>query len=213
MNFHFTVDETHTNNANEYYRDAKRLQISSGVFSLVLLLAAVLMLVFLNHTPWIIGGAIVVLAIAVLYIGVTFQIKRQIKEPQELYDSSPLVPAMIAEVNERTMTLMALVDTRKNPSQGLPQRALTIRTVTAVSGAPRRVGAPVPAVAVGGAHKTRADYYDEVTPVPLSWSTRDASVIRKAEQAITGVEWNLLKANLDRVEEVRSTKRDLLIIS
>lgn len=212
MNFHFTVDETHTKSANEYYRDARRLQISSGVFSLVLLAIALLMMVFLNHTPWVVGGAIGVLAIAVLYIGVTFQIKRQIKEPQELYDSCPLAPAMIAEVNERTMTLMALVDTRQNLETGHPERALTIRTVTAISGAPRRVGAHVPAIAVGGAHKTRADHFDEVTPVPISWSTRDASVVRKAEQAIPGEEWNLLKANLDRVEEVRATKRDLLVL-
>nr|WP_120492810.1 DUF3239 domain-containing protein [Corynebacterium lactis] len=212
MSFHFPVDIPHTKANNEYYRDTRRLIVSSGVFSGLLVIGAVLMILFLDRTPWVIGGTVVMLAIAILYIAVTFQVRRSIKEPQELYDSSPLAPAAIAEVNERTMVLMTLVDVRKDTTVGKPAQALAIRTVTSISGVPRRVGARVPSIAVAGAHKTRTPLYDEVTPLPLAWSTRDKAVIGRASREIPQSDWALLEANLSRVDDVRATKRDLLLL-
>lgn len=210
MSFHFPVDIAHTKANNEYYRDARRLIVSSGIFSALLIIGAALMILFLDRTPLILGGAMVVLAIAILYIGVTFQVRRSIKPPQELYDSSPLVPAVVAEVNERTMVLMTLVDIRRDFTVGKPKRALALRTVTTVSGVPRRVGARIPAIAVAGAHKSGTEFYDEVTPVPIAWATRDKSVIAKASRQIAHDDWTLLESNIKRVDDVRATKRDLL---
>lgn len=210
MNFHFPVNREHTNANNEYYRDARRLLISSGIFSALLLVGAVLVLIVFDRTPFVIGSAVVLFALAALYVGVTFQVRRAIKDPQELYDESPLVPAMIARVDERTMVLMTLVDMRKNPSDGEPVPALATRTVTTISGVPRRVGAKVPAVAVAGTHKSRTEFYDEITPVPLAWSTPDKAVIAQAQRNIPVNDWNVLERNIDRVEEVHATKRNLL---
>lgn len=210
MSFHFPVNAEHTKENNEYYRDARRLLVSSGVFAALLFIGAVLMLVLLDRTGLTYIAAGFIAALGLLYTGVTFQVKRAVKDPQELYDESPLVPAMIAEVDERTMVLMTLVDTRRDTSVGKPSRALAVRTVTAISGVPRRVGAKVPAIAVAGAHKTKTNFYDEITPVPLAWSTPDKSVIAEAQRTIPVNEWNLLERNLKRVDEVRSTKHDLL---
>lgn len=210
MSFHFPVDIAHTKANNEHYRDARRLIVSSGIFSALLIIGAALMILFLDRTPLVLGGAMVVLAIAILYIGVTFQVRRSIKPPQELYDSSPLVPAVVAEVNERTMVLMTLVDIRRDLTVGKPKRALALRTVTTVSGVPRRVGARIPAIAVAGAHKSGTEFYDEVTPVPIAWATRDKSVIAKASRQIAHDDWTLLESNIKRVDDVRATKRDLL---
>lgn len=210
MNFHFPVDREHTNANNEYYRDTRRLLISSAIFSALLLVGAVLVLVIFDHTPFVIGSAIALFAFAALYVGVTFQVRHAIKDPQELYDESPLVPAMIARVDERTMVLMTLVDTRRNTSVGEPTYALATRTVTAISGVPRRVGAKVPAIAVAGTHKNRTEFYDEITPVPLAWSTPDKSIIAKAQRCIPVSDWNLLEQNIDRVEEIHATRHDLL---
>lgn len=210
MSFHFTVNDEHTKANNEYYRDARRLLISSAIFSALLFIGAVLMLVLLDRTTFTLIGAGLIVALGLLYTGVTFQVKRAIKDPQELYDESPLVPAMIAEVNERTMVLMTVVDTRMDTTAGEPVRALAVRTVTAISGVPRRVGAKVPAIAVAGAHKSKTNLYDEITPVPLAWSTPDKSVISEAQRTVPVNEWNLLERNLGRVDEVRNTKHDLL---
>ncbi|MCQ9129196.1 DUF3239 domain-containing protein, partial [Corynebacterium amycolatum] len=94
MNFHFPVNREHTNANNEYYRDARRLLISSGIFSALLLVGAVLVLIVFDRTPFVIGSAVMLFALAALYVGVTFQVRRAINDPQELYDESPLVPAM-----------------------------------------------------------------------------------------------------------------------
>ena len=105
---------------------------------------------------------------------------------------------------------MTLVDMRKNPSDGEPVPALATRTVTTISGVPRRVGAKVPAVSVAGTHKSRTEFYDEITPVPLAWSTPDKAVIAQAQRNIPVNDWNVLERNIDRVEEVHATKRNLL---
>lgn len=208
--FHFPVNVEHTKANNEYFRDTRRLLVSSAIFSALLLVGALAVFFLFERTALVLIASLILLALSALYIAVTFQVKRAIKDPQELYDESPLAPAMIAEVNERTMVLMTLVDMRKDTSVGEPARALAIRTVTAIAGVPRTVGAKVPAVAVAGTHKSGTDLYDEITPVPIAWSTSDKSVISQAQRTIPGHDWSLLEQNLGRVDDVRDTKHDLL---
>lgn len=212
MTFHFPIDSEHTKTNNEYYRDTRRLQIASGIFAALLIIGGILVLALSSRTVIMLVLGIGLILIGLLYVAVTFSVRKQIKPPQELYDSSPLVPAMIAKVDERTMVLMALVDTRKDASVGEPQPALALRTVTTISGVPRRVGARVPAIAVGGTHKSKTNSYDEVTPVPIAWSTRESTVIRRAENEIPDSQWALLRKSLDRVSEVQKTSRDLLAL-
>lgn len=208
--FHFPIDAQHTKANNEYYRDTRRLLVSSAVFSALLLVGAVVVFIAFDHTALVIAAGLILLALSALYVAVTFQVKRAIKDPQTLYDESPLAPAMIAEVDERTMVLMTLVDTRKDTTVGDPVRALAIRTVTAISGVPRSVGARVPVVAVAGSHKDRTQFYDEITPVPIAWATTDKTVIAQATRAIADADWELLRGNLSRVDDIRATKHDLL---
>lgn len=212
MKFHFPIDSAHNKANNEYYRDTRRLQIASSIFAALLMIGGILVLSFSSRTTVMLVLGIGLILIGLLYVAVTFSVRKQVKDPQELYDSSPLVPAMIAKVNERTMVLMALVDTRKNPEVGAPRQALALRTVTTISGVPRRIGARVPAVAVGGAHKSKTEYYDEITPVPIAWATRQTGVIRRAENEIPGSDWALLKDSIARVDEVQKTPRDLLTL-
>ena len=79
MNFHFPVNREHTNANNEYYRDARRLLISSGIFSALLLVGAVLVLVVFDRTPFVIGSAVVLFALAALYVGVTSRCDAQLR--------------------------------------------------------------------------------------------------------------------------------------
>ena len=209
MSFDFTVDEAHNNANNEYFRDGKRLRLSAAIMAVLLWGGGALAL-------WLLGtsGAGLFLGILAITFGtmcawVALTLPGTTGTPQDLYDSWPLAPAMIAEVGPRTMTLMALVNTASEEGAE-PRRALALRTVTKVSGTPRTVGARVPSVAVGGKHRRGRDHWDQITPVPIAWATPSSRTHRNAERSIPEGDWRLLRDNLDRVPDVRATKYDLL---
>ena len=209
MSFDFTVDEAHNNANNEYFRDGKRLRLSAAIMAVLLWGGGALAL-------WLLGtsGAGLFLGILAITFGtmcawVALTLPGTTGTPQDLYDSWPLAPAMIAEVGPRTMTLMALVNTASEEGAE-PRRALALRTVTKVSGTPRTVGARVPSVAVGGKHRRGRDHWDQITPVPSAWATPSSRTRRNAERSIPEGDWRLLRDNLDRVPDVRATKYDLL---
>lgn len=209
MSFDFTVDEAHNNANNEYFRDGKRLRLSAAIMAVLLWGGGALAL-------WLLGtsGAGLFLGILAITFGtmcawVALTLPGTTGTPQDLYDSWPLAPAMIAEVGPRTMTLMALVNTASEEGAE-PRRALALRTVTKVSGTPRTVGARVPSVAVGGKHRRGRDHWDQIAPVPIAWATPSSRTRRNAERSIPEGDWRLLRDNLDRVPDVRATKYDLL---
>lgn len=209
MSFDFTVDEAHNAANNEYFRDGKRLRLSAAIMAVLLWAGGGLAL-------WLLGtsGAGLLLGILSITFGtmcawVALTLPGTTGTPQDLYDTWPLAPAMIAEVDPRTMTLMALVDTASD-DQAEPRRALALRTVTKVAGTPRTIGARVPSVAVGGKHRRGRDHWDQITPVPIAWATPSSRTRRNAEHSIPEGDWQLLRDNLDRVGDVRATKYDLL---
>ncbi len=211
MSFDFTVDEAHNAANNEYFRDGKRLRLSAAIMAVLLWVGGGLAL-------WMLGASGVGLFLGILSITfgtmcawVAVTLPGTTGTPQDLYDTWPLAPAMIAEVDPRTMTLMALVDTASEEGAE-PRRALVLRTVSKVSGTPRTVGARVPSVAVGGKHRRGRDHWDQITPVPIAWATPSSRTRRDAERAIPEGDWQLLRDNLDRVADVRATKFDLLVL-
>lgn len=211
MSFDFTVDEAHNAANNEYFRDGKRLRLSAAIMAVLLWVGGGLAL-------WLLGASGVGLFLGILSITfgtmcawVAVTLPGTTGTPQDLYDTWPLAPAMIAEVDPRTMTLMALVDTASEEGAE-PRRALVLRTVSKVSGTPRTVGARVPSVAVGGKHRRGRDHWDQITPVPIAWATPSSRIRRDAERSIPEGDWQLLRDNLDRVADVRATKFDLLVL-
>lgn len=211
MSFDFTVDEAHNDANNEYFRDGKRLRLSAAIMAVLLWGGGGLAL-------WMLGASGVGLFLGILSIAfgtmcawVAVTLPGTTGTPQDLYDTWPLAPAMIAEVDPRTMTLMALVDTASEEGAE-PRRALVLRTVSKVSGTPRTVGARVPSVAVGGKHRRGRDHWDQITPVPIAWATPSSHIRRDAERAIPEGDWQVLRDNLDRIADVRATKFDLLVL-
>ncbi|UBI01989.1 DUF3239 domain-containing protein [Corynebacterium freneyi] len=211
MSFDFTVDEAHNAANNEYFRDGKRLRLSAAIMAVLLWVGGGLAL-------WMLGASGVGLFLGILSITfgtmcawVAVTLPGTTGTPQDLYDTWPLAPAMIAEVDPRTMTLMALVDTASEEGAE-PRRALVLRTVSKVSGTPRTVGARVPSVAVGGKHRRGRDHWDQITPVPIAWATPSSRIRRDAERSIPEGDWQMLRDNLDRVADVRATKFDLLVL-
>lgn len=211
MPFSFTVDEPWAKENNELLRDSRRLRLSAVLLS-ILMLAAGLGFSRLTHgaAAAVIVGVFAALAVVFLLIGLI--VPQKVGGPQRLYDSYPLAPAVIAEVNPRDIVLMALVNTAVDPAQP-PRWGLALRTVTAIKGHERKLGTRVPAVAVSGRRTAQQqDSWGEVTPMPIAWGTPDPDVVQAARKAIPHDQWEMLEKNRTRLDEVKATPRNLLVL-
>ena len=75
-----------------------------------------------------------------------------------------------------------------------------------------RVGERVPCVAVVGNRSARGsdNLYQFISPMPVAWATSDKAVLRRLEKEIPSGEWERVRQNLDRVDEVSATPTSLL---
>nr|WP_235700655.1 DUF3239 domain-containing protein [Corynebacterium auriscanis] len=160
-----------------------------------------------------IAAAIILGVFALLSLALIPVLPKKMGTPQEYYDAYHLVPAVIAEVNARDIFLLAYVDAAAEPEARGTQPALAGRVVTSVPGVRREVGARVPSMAVLGNRSFRSQHtYEEISPMPVAWGTSDQEVWRKAEQAIPERDWKKIEKGIDRLAEVKRTKRNLLLL-
>ncbi|MEZ2122518.1 DUF3239 domain-containing protein [Corynebacterium sp. CCM 9203] len=210
--FPFTIDLTHNKANNELLRDSRRLVISAGMFGLIQMAVAAGVLWYFGGQPWVWMMVIALTVMALVSFGMMFVLPRKVGTAQELYDRYPLIPAVVAEVNERDLVLLALVNTTVSESDP-PRWALAARTVTRISGHNRSIGEKVPAVGVSGQRSiSDRDHWSEITPMPIAWATPDKDVVRAAVKTIPAGQWNRLERAVPRLAEVRATPADLLIL-
>ena len=210
--FEFDVDPAWVRKNNENQAEIRRLQVSAALLSLVLIGAGVGILVYSGMEPWgwlaVFGLGTVGVAVAAMIV----VIPKKMGSMDHTYSTSELVPAMIADVRSRGITLMALVDQAVDRSRGsIP--ALTVRSCEKIPGIDSpRVGQRVPAVAVAGnrAHSGGDNTYQFLSPLPIAWGTPKKRVVKAAEEQIPGGEWETLRQNLDRVKEVEGTRTNVL---
>lgn len=194
-------------------RDGRRLRSSALVMAGITLVIAVLCFVVIEEgSLWRVIIPILCLTFAVASVAVGVAANKSIGTAQELYDRYPLVPAVIAEVRPRTVELLALVNATADPQQP-PRWALALRPVTEIEGHKRKRGVQVPSVAVSGRRSARSqETWDEITPMPIAWGTPDPDVVERARQAIPQEVWRKLNRAIDRTDEVRDTKFNLLLL-
>ena len=74
------------------------------------------------------------------------------------------------------------------------------------------MGERVPCVAVVGNRSARGgdNLYQFISPMPVAWATSDKAVLRRLEKEIPSGEWERVRQNLDRVDEVSATPTSLL---
>ena len=210
--FSFTVDPAFNKQHNELGRDVRKLQISAVVFGLILLAIG-----FGANRLYrgAVGNLLFVgmIVMALIAFAIVFVIPKKTGNAQAMYDQFPLAPAIIAEVNPRSLTIMALVDRSvhpDNPDTG-HQWALATRTVMNIPGVEKKVGARLPVVAVAGSRSPfHQDTWDEISPMPIGWATGDKDVIAAAMKAIPSNQWSRLDKNREKVTEVQQTKFNLL---
>lgn len=207
--FKFDVDESFAKSNNELLRDSNRLRVSGLIFGLILVIAGAA--VWWRFSWGItLGLGLILFGIVVAIIGVAAASK--VGTAQSLYDSYPLAPAVIAEVNERDMVLMALVNTNVDPS--LPPRwGACLRTVSAIPGVQRTVGTKVPVAAVSGQRSSSdKEHWQQISPMPIAWGTPDAETVTIARKSIPQEQWQRLERARKRLSDVKATRYDLLVL-
>lgn len=207
--FNFSVDEEYAKKHNELLKDTRRLQLSALLFALVQLAIGVSVYLFVGGgLGWIVLAVFGVMALVSLAL--IFVIPQQVGDAAKLYGTYELVPAVIAKVNPRDLTVMALVNINVDPSAA-PSYGLATRTITRLEGHERKVGERVPAVAVTGRRSTHAQTtWDQISPMPIAWGTPDKATVARAEKEILADLWALLEKNIDKVDDVATTRYDLL---
>ena len=205
------VDDAWVRKHNESLSEIRRLQWSAALLGVIVLAAGVAVLVGSGFAAW--GWIVGVMAgaFALGSLAMVAYIPRKMGSMQHTYATSELVPAMIAEVRPRGMTLLALVDRTVDRSAGkLP--ALVARSCGQIPGHESRVGERVPCVAVVGNRSARGkdNLYQFISPLPIAWATSDNAVRRRLEKEIPVGEWERLRQNLDRVSEVTALPAGLL---
>lgn len=207
--FKFDVDESFAKSNNELLRDSNRLRVSGLIFGLILVIAGAA--VWWRFSWGItLGLGLILFGIVVAIVGVAAA--SQVGTAQSLYDSYPLAPAVIAEVNERDMVLMALVNTNVDPS--LPPRwGACLRTVSAIPGVQRTVGTKVPVAAVSGQRSSSdKEHWQQISPMPIAWGTPDAETVTIARKSIPQDQWQRLERARKRLSDVKATRYDLLVL-
>lgn len=208
MIFDFPVDNAWAKKNNELLRDSRRLQLSGFLLALIMVAAAIISYLWVPIPL----ASVVFGILAIVFAIIALIIPGKVGDAQQLYSSYPLVPAVIAEVNPRDVVLMALVNTNIDAAKS-PRWALALRTITSIKGHERKMGTRVPAVAVSGRRTpSNHEVWEEVTPMPIAWGTPDPDILVKARKTIPTEQWDKLEKGRRRLEEVKKTKNNLLIL-
>ncbi|MDO5513147.1 DUF3239 domain-containing protein [Corynebacterium sp.] len=212
--FKFAVDEAFAKKNNEMLKDTRRLQVSAIVFGIILAIVSALLFAFLwTDSAWGLVGGIITLTFALLCFFLAIIVPRKVGGAQELYDTYPLAPAVIAEVNERDFVIMALVNTNVNAAAP-PRWGAALRTVTRIEGIKEpKLGTRIPVAAVQGRRSVgEQEHWDEISPMPIAWGTPDQEVVTTARKAIPEDQWARLDKARKRLDEVKDTTYNLLVL-
>src|SRR5699024_633254 len=117
--FKFEVDEAVAKKHNELMRDSGRLRLSGLIMGMLLVLAGIATYMFIE-SEWrnTIGLGLGLFSIMCMYV--SDLAARKVGIGHVLYSRFPLAAAVVEEVNERDMVLMALVNANVYPN--LPPR-------------------------------------------------------------------------------------------
>lgn len=209
--FKFEVDEAFAKKHNELLRDSKRLLMSGLIMGVLLVIIGAALWYFVESAwGFTVGLGIILFGIMCAVVGVLSS--RKVGTAQQLYDSYPLAPGVIAEVTDREMYLLALVNTNVDP-EAEPRWGAALRRVNSIPGVDRKVGTKVPVAAIGG-HHTNSDknHWQQISPMPIAWGTPDQEVVDIARKSIPKDQWQRLERARKRLSDVKATKFDLLVL-
>ena len=197
------VNDAWARKHNQNLGEVRRLQWSAAILGVVVLAAGIVTLTSSGMAAWAWIVLVMAAAFAIGCLAMIFYIPRRMGSVQSTYDTSEVIPAVIAEVRPRGVTLLALADQAVERSAGgIP--VLVARPCAPIEGVPSKIGQRVPCVAVVGNRSARGrdNLYQFVSPMPVAWATPDKAVWREAAKLVPEGEWETLRQNIDRVGEV-----------
>ncbi len=208
----FTVDVQHAKSVNENYQELRRLRVSSIVVALLWIAGGVVAAVLGSGAWYVLAAALIVMGVGSVVLA--FLLPRKVGSIPEQYAHSQLVGAVLAQKRRHGITLLGLVNVSRTGDEH-PAYALVTRTASAVTGHPSVVGAKIPCVAVlqDRSRRRRTATWETASLMPLSWGTKDKSVIGEGQSLIAGYEWDLLKKNIDRTDEVDAQRDGILLLA
>lgn len=213
--FHFSVDDEHAKQHNEFLSNTRYFFASAIILGVITMLVG--LIVYFgpgNQAVWALMVLIVAILLGIAFIAAGITTKRRSGGAQEMYDRYPLVPAVISDSNDRDAGLLALVNTNVDPK--LPPRwGLAYTRIKALPGMdkPLTVGTKVPAVAVFGQRATKAqEFWQTIRPMPIAWGTPDEDVIATARKAIPNDQWNKLDNGRRKLDEVRASRDQMILL-
>ena len=211
-NLSFPLDLSYAKSNNENYAELRRLRVSTLIVSVALLAGGIALFLLGSGLLDIVGIALVVISLGTASLW--FILPRKVGSIEHQYATSPLVGSILAAKRQHGVTLLGLVNVSRDPDQN-PRYALVTRTSPPIVGHPSVVGAKIPCAAVLADRTTKpqGDTWDTASLMPISWATKDKSVIARATGEIESAEWDLLKRSLPRVEEVRTTRNQLVLLA
>ncbi|HHY07899.1 MAG TPA: DUF3239 domain-containing protein [Corynebacteriales bacterium] len=208
--FEFPIDKEHANRYNELVGDRRRSQVSALILTLLLGVGTYFAYIRGANTTLVIILCVLTAIAGVMIVAIPLSVG----SIEKSFHSSNLAPAMVADSRENGLTLLALVNIAKDDDAD-PVWALSARDVRGVPGIRRNVREKVPCVAVTGSRKLfgrKHKVWDLATPMPIAWGTPDRSVVKEARNRIPGSEWHMLEQLLPRLDDVRNTPNDLLVV-
>lgn len=212
--YKFEVDEQFAREHNEMIRDNRHMRTAGISLGVIVIILAVLFYFFgADRAIWGLMILIVAVIMGIVFALVGIFIGNRYSNVQELYDTYPLVPAVIADSTPDNLTLLALVNTNVDPE--LPPRwALSARKIKAIPGVKEpKKGMQIPATAVLGKRSNHdREHWQEIVPMPIAWGTPDQDVINIARRSIPQDQWQKLDRKRDKLNDVLATPDNLLVL-
>ena len=201
--FDFDVDLDWARKNNESLGEIRRLQVAAVILGVLFLAGAVVLGVVVGS----VGALMIAFPLALFGLGclaMVFYIPRKMGQIDEKYATSELVPGIVASVHPHVLTIIALADQAVDRSAGGVPALVTV-SVEKLPGHNKKEGERVPCVAVAGNRSARGkdNLYQFLEPMPIAWGTSDKSVIKRAIKEIPEAEWETLRRNANRFEEVQ----------
>lgn len=211
-NLSFPLDLKHAKSSNENYTELRRLRVSALIVAVALLAGGIALFTLGSGVLTMIGVALVLIAVATASLW--FILPRKVGSIAHQYASGPLVGAMLADKRKHGVTILGLVNVSREPDTK-PRYALVTRTSQPILGHPSVVGAKIPCAAVlaDRTSKPQGDTWQTASLMPISWGTKDKAVIARATSEITVAEWDLIKRSLPRVDEIRVTRDQMVLLA
>lgn len=213
--FTFDVDEEFARANNEFIRNTRQFRVS-GILLGILAVIGVIYVYFGpgEQSTWALMVLIVGVLLGAAFAAAGIAAGKSSGKAQEMYDRSPLVPAVVAEVQEKNFLLLALVNTNVDPE--LPPRwGLAAVKVSAIPGLPTppQPGTKIPCAALHGQRTSRdKDHWQSITPMPIAWGTPDEELVTFARKSIPNDQWNKLDNNRNKLEDVKASADNLVVL-